>query len=349
MDVTHLIPAPDTIPVPWGWLKLLLLLTFTLHLLLMNLMLGGSLLALAGRRRGSAPHAEARSLPILIALTVNLGVPPLLFLQTLYGQFLYSSSILMAVFWLSIVPVLIAAYYSAYGFVHRHKAAGAGTVWLAITTVLLLFVGFMLTNNMTLMARPERWGAYFHHPGGTFLNLGEPTLWPRYLHFVAASIAMAALGRAVYHAVLSRRASDDRRGTIRASLRLFAWTTMVQVLIGALFWITLPGRIGALFLGGNAAYTAHLWAGIVLALVAIAAGLRGKLKLTAALAVVLVLDMVLVRDFVRTAYLAPVFSPADLTVAPQAGPMIWFFAALLAVGGVLVYVLREAWRARPEV
>ena len=63
-------------------------------------------------------------------MTVNLGIPPLLFLQTLFGQFLYSSSILMAVFWLSVVPVLIVAYYAAYGFVHRHRQSGAGSAWL---------------------------------------------------------------------------------------------------------------------------------------------------------------------------------------------------------------------------
>ena len=43
MDVAGLIPTPDTIPVHWGWL------------LLMNLMLGGSLLALVGRARPRDP------------------------------------------------------------------------------------------------------------------------------------------------------------------------------------------------------------------------------------------------------------------------------------------------------
>jgi hypothetical protein len=370
MDVASLIPTPDAIPVHWAWLKLLLLLTFTLHLLAMNLMLGGSLLALAGRLRGVAPPAETRSLPILIALAVNLGVPPLLFLQTLYGQFLYSSSILMAVFWLSIVPVLIAAYYAAYGFAHRHKAAAssatsgagagsgagtssgadavAGTGWLAAAALLLLYVGFMLSNNMTLMARPERWSAYFDHPAGTFLNLNEPTLWPRFLHFVTASIAVAALGRAVYLEVMARRTGADHGGAIRASLRLFAWTTMAQVLLGVLFWITLPGHIGALFAGGSIRHTAHLGAAVVLALAAIAVALRGKLRLTAALAVVLVVDMVLVRDLVRSAYLGSLFSPGDLEVASQPGPMIWFFAAFVAVGAILVFTLRAAWRPRQE-
>ena len=37
-----IIPSPDSIPVPWGYFKFLLLLTFPLHLLMMNAMLGSA-------------------------------------------------------------------------------------------------------------------------------------------------------------------------------------------------------------------------------------------------------------------------------------------------------------------
>ena len=107
MDASGLIPLPDPIPVPWGWFKVLLILTFVLHLVLMNLMLGGGLLALFRLLRGGSPPREARSLPILVALTINLGVPPLLFLQVLFGHLFYTSSVLMAVWWISIIPVLM--------------------------------------------------------------------------------------------------------------------------------------------------------------------------------------------------------------------------------------------------
>ncbi len=35
------IPTADSIPVAWGWFQFLLLLTFPLHLLAMNAMVGG--------------------------------------------------------------------------------------------------------------------------------------------------------------------------------------------------------------------------------------------------------------------------------------------------------------------
>ena len=347
MEVGQLVPTADSIPVAWGWFKFLLLLTFALHLLLMNLMLGGSLLTFAERVRGRATPPESRSLPTLIALTISLGVPPLLFLQVLFGTLFYSSSVLIAVFWISVIPILIAAYYAAHGFAGRANGGGPWpTVWLGLSSVLLLAIGFVLSNNMTLMLRPERWTVYFDRPDGSFLNLSEPTLIPRYLHFVVASLAIAGLGRAVYHAVLDRRNGTAHTDEIRSGLRVFALATMIQMVIGVLFWVLLPGRIGSLFLGGSVVHSVHLWVGIVLAAVAIVTALRARVWATTVLALGVVVIMVLVRDLVRTAYLAGVFHPRDLTVVPQMSPMILFFVSLVAVAGILVYVLRQAWRAK---
>jgi len=340
MDPTGLIPSPDTIPVHWGWFKFLLLFTFLLHLILMNLMLGGGLLAFFRRLRGGETPPEAQSLPVLIALTVNLGIPPLLFVQVLYGQFLYSSSVLMAVAWISVIPLLILAYYAAYGFVHRESRWG--TLWLGLSTLIMLVIGFFLSNNMTLMLRPERWAVYFDRPGGSFLNWTEPTLLPRYLHFLLASLAVASLGRAVFHRIRSGPAAEE----IRPALRHFAGFSLAQMAMGVLYWITLPGEIGGLFLGGSAMHTAHLWTGIALALVALAAAWRGRLWTSVGLLAGTMLLMVAVRDLVRTAYLEPVFSPGELILRQQLSPFLLFLASFVLVGAVIFWMLRQAWRAR---
>ena len=107
MDPLSLIPTPDAIPVHWGWFKFFLILTFFLHLLFMNTMLGIAIIALA-RSLSDVGRTEAvnreisQKLPYTIAFAVNMGVAPLLFIQVLYGQFIYTSSVLMAVYWLSI-------------------------------------------------------------------------------------------------------------------------------------------------------------------------------------------------------------------------------------------------------
>ncbi len=107
-----IIPQPDTIPVSWGWFQFLLLLTFPLHLLAMNAMLGGLAIGIVQHLKGGPTqkklaHRIAVALPLVIAFVVNLGVAPLLFIQVLYGQFVYSSSVLMGISWILIVPILI--------------------------------------------------------------------------------------------------------------------------------------------------------------------------------------------------------------------------------------------------
>jgi uncharacterized membrane protein len=58
------------------------------------------------------------TLPVLMALAVNLGVASLLFSQTLHGQFFYPTTILMGRFWLAVIPLLIIAYAGLYLLKH---------------------------------------------------------------------------------------------------------------------------------------------------------------------------------------------------------------------------------------
>ena len=129
MDPALLIPSPDAIPAPWVWFQALLLLTFFCHILLMNVMLGTACIALAGHfgtggERAAESHRLAGALPFTIAFAVNFGVAPLLFVQVLYGQFVYVSSILMASFWLAVIALLIAAYAAAYLYKYRYDRLG---------------------------------------------------------------------------------------------------------------------------------------------------------------------------------------------------------------------------------
>ena len=121
--LNQIIPSADSIPVNWWWFQVLLIVTFLLHLILMNFILGGSLLSLWDVFRNKTFKKESMTIPTLIALTINLGVPPLLFLQVIYGNFFYTSSVIMASPWILVIPVLILAYYGAYIYVFKTKKA----------------------------------------------------------------------------------------------------------------------------------------------------------------------------------------------------------------------------------
>jgi hypothetical protein len=349
MDVAALIPTADTLPVPWGWFQFLLLLTFLLHLLFMNAMLGSAIIGLVSElRKPSEPPPLARdlagSLPFLIAFAVNFGVAPLLFLQVLYGHFMYTSSVLMAVYWLSVVGALILVYASTYYRRIRYDDLGGKRVrFLGLAVFLLLAIGFIFSNNMTLMLRPEAWTGYFTHRGGTLLNLSDPTLIPRWLHFMTASVAVGGL----FVALVGRWRNDT--GRVTTGLRWFTYATLVQITVGLVFLISLPDSIRILFLGDSTLHTSLLLAGVVLALAAVGLAMADLLWPCVAAAGLTVSIMILMRDLLRRAFLAPYFAPTDLEVVPQYSPMIVFFLSLVIGLGIVGYMLVLAARAVREV
>ena len=339
--INQIIPSAEAIPVNWWWFQVLLILTFLLHLILMNFILGGSLLTLWDAFRKKTFRRESTTIPTLIALTINLGVPPLLFLQVIYGNFFYSSSVIMASPWILVIPVLILAYYGAYIYVFKTKKAPVfAKTSLTITAIFLLYIAFMLVNNNTLMLRPERWEMYFANQSGWQLNFGEPTLWPRYLHFITAAIAVAGLGKAVYYHFKKNIAEKEKSHEKTRGLKIFGFATMIQVIIGIWFWLSLPESIWKMFMGVDLFATIWLMLGIAVALFLIYSSTQGKFKTTTFLLVFLLLNMVINREMVRHAYLKDIGNPANLSVSPEYGSLAMFLVVFLIGLGALYYMIK---------
>lgn len=354
MDPSSLIPAADPILVPWGWFKVLLILTFIGHILLMNAMLGTALIGFAGgifsrtdRGRTLMEKDISKKLTIIIAFTINFGVAPLLFLQVLYGQFLYVSSQLIAVWWLAVVLLLIAAYYGAYYYKFEFERITQTTrTWLmGGAGILLLLVAFVFVNNMTLMLTPENWPAYFENPHGTLLNLSDPTLFPRYLHFVTASVAMGGLFIAIVWSLSPKKDHPLARQNIERGLRWFVYATLVQIVIGFWFQMSLPREIMLLFMGKSSLHTGLFMVSLILVVGTLFLGIKQRVWPTTACAVLLVALMILMRDLVRTAYLDPHFKLSQLEVLGQYSPLLAFLIALGIGLGLVGYVL---WLVRTQ-
>ncbi len=346
-----LIPTPDTIPVAWGWFEFLLLLTLPLHLVCMNMLLGFSGVSLFARLRGDETSRRlafelARVLPFLVAFTVNFGVAPLLFNQVLYGQFLYVSSILMAAFWLAVIPLLIFAYYAIYLYDFRFRSLGrAGAVFIGLALVAILLIAFVFTNNMSLALDPARWVAYFRNASGTLLNIGDPTLFPRYLHFVVGGFAVGGLAVAVFARFWRQRDPQVAELANRIGMQTFTYLTMVQVLLGMWFLMALPREIMLIFMGRNLLATAVFVVALLLSMSVLVTGLRRQVVLTAGLAFVLVFLMAVMRDLARIAYHAPFFRAESLQVLPQYSPMVMFFVTLAAGSVCIVWMIRQVLRS----
>jgi hypothetical protein len=355
MDPTSLVPPTEAIPAPHWLFEGLGVLTLSLHLLLVNVVLGGVLLftyrlllakPVAAGESTSVEPGYVNAVPTVLALAINLGVAPLLFVQVTYGHLIYSSSVLMGVFWLAVVPLLIVAYYGVYLVRGGASRPRLRRLLAPLVALLLLAIAFVFVNNMSLMLQPARWVGYAQNRAGTLLNLGDPTLWPRYLHFVVASLAVAGLFLALREAWRARRGRPHDAIRRAAGLRLFGVATLVQVVVGLWFLFALPVSVRAGLLGGDALRTAVLSLGIALALAAIGAAFTGRLRATVALLVITVVTMVTLRLLVRLSYLSAHFDPAQLEVTTQTSPMVAFFAVLLAGLATIAWMLRAALRGR---
>jgi hypothetical protein len=198
----NLYPTVDPIPLPAPvWLlKLLHIVTLALHFVAVEMLLGGLLVAilLSLFRNSHSAHVTARALArrltIVMTYVINLGVPPLLFAQVLYGRALYTSSVLIGIYWIAVIPALILTYWLLYKFSARLDA-GKSAWWVGLIAWLLAgSVARMLSTNMTLMLRPEAWRGMYSASGmGAYLPTGDPTLTPRWLLMLAGGLMIGGL------------------------------------------------------------------------------------------------------------------------------------------------------------
>jgi len=342
------IPQPDTIPVSWGWLQFLLLLTFPLHLLAMNAMVGGVAIAVVQQLKGGSlrqelAHKIAIALPMVIAFVVNLGVAPLLFLQVLYGHFVYTSSIMMGIWWILVIPILIVAYYGAYLYDFKFKSLGSFGLFIGLLVLcIVLFIGFLFSNNMALMALPEQFNLYFSHRDGSYLVPEGASLIPRYLHMMFGALAVGGLFVSLLTRVWGRSNSDLVSHGDAVGLSTFLYATVANVCIGLWFFLSLEQEQMQVFLGDDLAATIMFFLGLLLAAGAVYGAFRKRFTTTFLHAVALVVVMSFLRSWLRASFLSEVFNLGQLQLVPQYSPMVFFFATLVLGIIAIAWLLRKA-------
>lgn len=342
-------PDPLPLPAPSGLLHFLLLLTFFLHLVPMNLVLGGSIILAVARARGK--HALAAELvrtampwmPVCVAAAVSFGVAPLLFVQLLYGRLFFTSSVLMAWFWFAVIPLLILAYYGTYRLAHRERGA-------ALAVVVALFfalIAFIYSHNLGLMLRPESHAEMYQLGSQGFHgNLSDPAFLPRFLHHLLGALAVAGAGVALLGLTRHPSAPDFSRWALRWGSLWFAVPTVLNIATGMWWLVALPRETMLRFMGKNPAATASLGLGVVLTLaslftIALAPVAKKPRPLVAAsiagLALTLV-AMIVARDQVRQGALEAAGIEAHAWQAPQWGPIALFAVMLLAALGTVAWM-----------
>ena len=198
-------PAVDPIPLPAPvWLmKLLSHVTLALHFSAVMILVGSLALVvwhnLRGRAAGRSDQIDAsfvlaRRMPVVMTWVINLGIPPLLFTQVLYGRAIYSSSVLIGVMWFSVIPLVMLAYWMLYATSSRIEAGKSGWPTALVALFVAMGIGQIYSMNMTLMLRPEVWQQmYTNSPSGLQGVSGDPTMMPRWLFVMSGGLVFGGL------------------------------------------------------------------------------------------------------------------------------------------------------------
>jgi hypothetical protein len=362
-------PAVDPIPLPAPvWLlKLLHIVTLSLHFVAVEMLLGGLLVAVVLSLFRNSAHSRvtaralARRLTIVMTYVINLGVPPLLFAQVLYGRALYTSSVLIGLYWIAIVPTLILAYWLLYKFSARLDQ-GKSAWWVGLIAWLLAgSIARMLSTNMTLMLRPEAWRAMYSASAmGAYLPTGDPTLTPRWLLMLAGGLLFAGLWL-IYLAGRASFTAEEKKFVAGLGGKLAAGFGIVYLAAGLWAASVQPAAVKA-GLAGHALYPAYRFAGlagygwIALVLVAVVVGAFAGFRKSAAAwvgwagvlsAVLLEIMFAVYRDGVRdVTLLSKGYDVWDRVVVTN-WSVVGLFLALFVFGlGVIGWLLSVMARAQ---
>lgn len=365
MDPTLTGPASALgLPAPFWFIEFFKVLGLALHAVPMNLWYAGIILAaLLGAWGG--PQARRlsqrlmRQMPFIIAFGVNLGIVPLLFTQVAYYQVFYPSTILMAWPWLSIIGMLIVAYYGVYFHaiqLRNGRLTRLGRVAGWVSAVLFLAIGFVFANNFSLMTNLATWPILWRStsvagaPLGLALNVLDPTLWPRWLMMFGLALTTVAAYVAVDTAFFAAGEADDyKRWAAGAAFKLFAFGIVWFAAAGSWYiFVTLAAPVRSTLLSAPLIILTGLTAlapGLAwLLILAQRRGVTRRLALLTALAqfgaiALNAISRQIVQNLELARYLDVTAQPVQIQWSPLVVFLVLFVAGLAVVGWMVMQVI----------
>lgn len=344
-------------------------LTFALHMLFVNLVLGGSMIAIFGayrnndnwRRLGNVMLEIAK---VSVSVAIVIGVAPLLFVQVVYDPHWYTSNVLSADWVIAFILILILAYWAMYYFYFRNAKRDDVTAqptsrWsLLISFALMLVVGFIMHSLTSQILHPEQWQDWYLQDGkldysGSQLHAYNP--W-RFAFFISLSILVTGAMMVTYRRFKSVRSDADHtflNWTANLGKKWIQVGVIVSTLLYVMWMQTIPDTAGdfASSFWGYAGAAALIFYG-VWALIR----LRGEAAFCSymALPMALVVGLVIAtsREMLRYAILNDTFHYdfMDYKVVMDWYSTGLFFLTFAVVGGsVLTYFLTIAWKAGQTV
>lgn len=253
MSVSEIIKSlqdPAGIPFYPFVFQSLMVFTFAIHILFVNLTIGSSFFSVYGKFRGGEFWGNlSKTMPkvttVSISMAILYGIAPLLFVQTLYDPFWYTSNNFSQWWVIGFIFILMLAYGLTY-VVYR-KDNNSLKFTSLIVFILLVLCGVIMHSINYQMLRPEKWYEWYVkgnsiNPYG--LSLKSISI-PRFLHFVVPSFAVAGVFLMLYGWYFKDRRDYDKKNLdiiAKIGAQIAFYVTLIQIVIGIWWLISLKSE-----------------------------------------------------------------------------------------------------------
>ncbi len=233
--------------------RILLIVTFALHIIFVNFVVGGSCMAVyaylhPGKYYTALSKAFAKATTINLSLAIVLGVAPLLFTQVIYDPFWYTSNVLSASWMIGILFVLMSAISFAYLFYLKSSTGKRHIALWGILSFLLVILAGIIMHAVSYQALvPEKWLAWYMNNDSVNLYGAQLHAFqlPRFFHFIVASFALTGAFMMLYSWYFWKREDMDSAYLTwvgKAGARMAAGFTVLQMAVGVWWLLSLPAN-----------------------------------------------------------------------------------------------------------
>jgi len=236
----------EAIPAPFWFVQFFKVVGFTLHMIPMGVWFAGlPIVILCAIWNGKHSRFFARrmssQLPVMMALGINFGIVPLLFLQTTYYKAFYTATIITAWWWIAIVPIVIIGYYSIYIAAYSGEIRNRMILCSILASLCLASIAVLMTNGLSLMVSSEQWGdkiaeaSYYGAVLGTANNFSDTVIWLRLVTMFGIGLITAGIWATFDSHFLVRSTAKNVPENYRQ------WTTTLALLLTCTGVVILTG------------------------------------------------------------------------------------------------------------
>ncbi|MEN3045282.1 MAG: hypothetical protein ABDH37_08755 [Candidatus Hydrothermales bacterium] len=254
MDVTNIIKNlidPMGIPSFPLVFQFLLVLTFVIHILFVNLTVGSVFMSFFLSLKGNIyskklSTALIKVTPFFISMSILFGVAPLLFVQVIYDAFFYTASSLLGLYVILFIFSMMLGYTLIYiSYFKKDKNEKLFKILTFISFTLFLFSGFVMHSISFLSVIPEKWMEIFtsSEPVNTSGSQLKYFQISRFLHFIIPSFINLGIFLMLYSEYYREREDMEKNYiefVYKTGAKLSFYFIILQIIVGLWFLFDIP-------------------------------------------------------------------------------------------------------------